>query len=124
MNAVTSARILATGATWRLTGIAAAGDALLTAATTGDENERTLAGMLLVKAGNRSVPMVADAVLTGRGAAELVDVLASIDTADARAALVTVAQAPPSAVAPQAQGAATEALRTLDRIRRQDEGDP
>lgn len=124
MGAVTSARILAAGATWRLTGIAAAGDALLTATTAGSETERTLAGMLLVKAGNRSVPVVSDAVLTGKGTADLVDVLASIDTADARAALVRVAQAPPSTVAPQAQVAAAEALRTLEQIHRRDEDGP
>lgn len=121
MGAVTSARILAAGATWRLTGIAAAGDALLTAVTTGNETERTLAGMLLVKAGNRSVTVVSDAVLTGKGATDLIDVLASINTTDARAALVSVAQAPPPTVAPQAKDAAAEALRTLDQIRRQNE---
>lgn len=121
MAAMTSARILAAGATWRLTGIAAAGDALLTAVTTGNDTERTLAGMLLVKAGNRSVTIVSDAILTGNGTADLVDVLASINTADARAALVTVAQAPPPTVAPQTQLAATDALRTLDQIGRHDE---
>ena len=119
MGSARSARILAIGATWRLTGIAAAGDALLTAVTTGDETDRMLAGTLLVKAGNRSVPLVTDAVLTGKGDAELVDVLASINTADARAGLERLAQAPRSTVAPQAKDAAAEALRTLDQIRRQ-----
>jgi len=85
---------LAFGATWRLTGITAAGHALLDAVTAGGETERTLAGMLLVKAGDRSVPVVTEAVLAGRAPADLVDVLASINTADARAALVRVAQAP------------------------------
>jgi hypothetical protein len=121
MGAARSARILAAGATWRLTGIAAAGDALLTAVTTGSETDRTLAGMLLVKAGNRSVPVVTDAVLTGKGVDDLVDVLASINTADARAALERVAQAPPSTVAAQTKDAAAAALRTLDQIRRQDD---
>ena len=121
MGARTSARILAVGVTWRLIGITAAGDALLTAVTTGSETDRTLAGMLLVKAGNRSVPVVTDAVLTGKGAADLVDVLASINTADARAALEMVAQAAPSVVAAQAKDAAAAALRTLDQIRRQDD---
>jgi hypothetical protein len=121
MGAVTSARVLAAGATWRLTGLPVAGDALVTAATTGDETDRTLAAMLLVKAGNRSVPLVSDAVLTGAGDAELIDVLASIDTTDARAALARLAQAPPSAVAPGTRSAAAEALRTLDQIRGRDE---
>jgi hypothetical protein len=121
MGAARSARILAVGATWRLTGIAAAGDALVTAVTTGSESDRALAGMLLVKAGNRSVPVVTDAVLTGKGVDDLVDVLASINTAAARAALERVAQAPPSTVAAHTKDAAAAALRTLDQIRRQDE---
>lgn len=110
------------GATWRLTGIPAAGDALVTAVTSGAESDRMLAGMLLVRAGDRSVPVVAEAILTGRSAADLVDVLASISTDDARAALVRVSQAPPSVVAPETTGAAAEALRTLDQIRGLDDG--
>ena len=123
MGIAASARLLAFGATWRLTGIAAAGHALLNAVTAGGETERTLAGMLLVKAGDRSVPVVTEAVLAGRAPADLVDVLASINTADARAALVRVAQAPMPEVAPAARDAAARALRTLDQIHRQD-GDP
>jgi hypothetical protein len=65
--------------------------------------------------------VVTNAVLTGKGAADLVDVLASINTADARAALERVAQAAPSVVAAQAKDAAAAALRTLDQIRRQDD---
>ncbi|MDF2975996.1 MAG: hypothetical protein K0S40_724 [Actinomycetospora sp.] len=122
MGAVRSARVLAAGATWRLTGLASAGDALLDAVAHGEETERTLAAMLLVRAGDRSVPLVTDAVLSGRGDVDLVDVLASIDTTDARAALARLAQAPPSAVPARVPAAATEALRTLDRIRDRDDG--
>jgi hypothetical protein len=75
--------------------------------------------MLLVKGGDRSVPVVTEALLTGRAGAELVDVLASINTADARAALVRIAQAPTPDVAPQARDAASEALRTIAQIHRQ-----
>jgi hypothetical protein len=121
MGAVRSARVLAAGATWRLAGLTSAGNALLDAVAHGDETERTLAGMLLVRTGDRSVPLVADAVLTGRGDTDLVDVLASIDTAEARAALVRLAQAPPPTVSPQARSAAAEALRTLDKVRRREE---
>ena len=122
MGAVRSVRVLAAGATWRLTGLASAGDALLDAVAHGEETERTLAEMLLVRAGDRSVPLVADAVLSGRGDADLVDVLASIDTTDARAALARMAQAPPSAVPARVPLAAAAALRTLDQIRARDDG--
>lgn len=117
-GAAASAKLLAAGAAWRLTGVPAAGHTLVTAVTTGGETERTLAGMLLVKAGDRSVPVVTEAVMAGPGRAELVDVLVSIGTDDARAALVRVAQAPPAAVPPATRDAAEEALRTLDEIRR------
>jgi hypothetical protein len=119
VGAAASAKLLAVGAAWRLTGVSAAGHALVTAVTSGGENERTLAGMLLVQAGDRSVPVVADAILAGPGPADLVDVLASIGTDEARAALLRVSQSPPPAVPPTTRDAATEALRTLDEIRLQ-----
>lgn len=118
MGAAASAKLLAVGAAWRLTGVSAAGDALVAAVTTGGETERTLAGMLLVKAGDRSVPVVTDAIMTGPEPADLVDVLVSIGTDDARAALLRVSQAPPPAVRPATRNAAAEALRTLDEMRR------
>jgi radical SAM superfamily enzyme with C-terminal helix-hairpin-helix motif len=90
VGAAASARLLAIGATWRLTGVHAAGQALVTAVADDRETERTLAGMLLVQAGERSVPVVTDAILAGRAAAELVNVLASIGSREARASLARV----------------------------------
>jgi hypothetical protein len=121
MGAAASARLLAIGATWRLTGASAAGRALVTAAAGDRETERTLAGMLLVQAGDRSVPVVTEAILTGPAAVELVQVLASIGTRGARDALGRVSRADPARVAPEVAAAAAEALRTLDRI--QEPGD-
>jgi len=79
-----SARLLAVGATWRLTGVPAAGRALTAAVSAGAETERTLAGMLLVRAGDRSVPVVAAAIRADGDVAALTDVLASIDSPAAR----------------------------------------
>jgi hypothetical protein len=120
VGAAASAKLLAIGAAWRLTGASAAGNALVTAVATGGETERTLAGMMLVKAGDRSVPVVTDAILTGPAPADLVDVLVSIGTDDARAALLRVSQTPPPAVPAPTRDAAAEALRTLDEIRHRD----
>ena len=122
VGSAASARLLVVGATWRLTGVAAAGDALVTAVTTGGETERMLAGMLLVRAGDRSVPVVTEAIVTGRGSAGLVDVLASIGTDDAREGLLRMTQTAAPAVTPEARDAAAEALRMLDEIRPQDGG--
>jgi hypothetical protein len=122
VGAAASARLLAIGVAWRLSGLRASGDALVTAVRTGGESERTLAGMLLVQAGDRSVPVVAEAISTGSGSADLVDVLASIGSDDAREALVSVTRAPRPTVTQDVEDAAVGALRRLDEIRRQDGG--
>ena len=114
MGVRASARLLAAGATWRLTGNRAAGGALLTGVSAAGETERTIAAMQLVKAGDRSVPPVTDAVLTGRAPAELIDVLASINTPAARVALTRVTETP--TVPQSTRAAAAAALRMLDRI--------
>jgi hypothetical protein len=48
--------------------------------------------MLLVRAGDRSVPVVTEAILSGRGSTALIDVLASIGSEAARDALVRVSR--------------------------------
>jgi hypothetical protein len=115
MGAAASAGILAAGAAWRLAGVPAAGRALMAAVVSGGDNERTLAGMLLVRAGNRSVPLLTTAILNGATGRELPDVLASIGTDRARAELVRLSQE--KAVTPPVRAAAAEALATLDAIR-------
>jgi hypothetical protein len=120
--ATASAWILAVGAIWLLTGAAAAGRALTRAVTDGGEDERTLAGMLLVRAGDRSVPVVTEAILSGRGSTALIDVLASIGSQAARDALVRVSRAAAPAVDPVVAAAAAEALRTLDQVQGRERG--
>jgi hypothetical protein len=87
MGAVASAKLLAAGSAWRLTGLDAAGRSLVAALAGGAENEQTLAGILLVRAGDRSVPLITEAISAGATSAALVDVLASIGTDTARTAL-------------------------------------
>jgi hypothetical protein len=120
--ATASAWILAVGAIWLLTGAAAAGRALTRAVTDGGEDERTLAGMLLVRAGDRSVPVVTEAILSGRGSTALIDVLASIGSQAARDALVRVSRAAAPAVDPVVAAAAAEALRTLYQVQGRERG--
>ena len=122
MAATASAWLLAVGAIWLLTGAAAAGRALTRAVIDGGEDERTLAGMLLVRAGDRSVPVVTEAILSGRGSTALIDVLASIGSQAARDALVRVSRAAPPAVDPAVAAAAAEALRTLDQVQGRERG--
>lgn len=121
MGTAASVGLLAVGAAWRLTGAAAAGHALVTAATTGNEPDQALAKMLLVKAGNRSIPIVTGTLLADPSATGLVEVLASIGTEKARQALVKLSHASSTAVTPHHRDAAAQALRTLDEIRRRDD---
>ena len=118
MGAASSAKLLAAGCTWRLTGLHAAGRSLVVAVDRGPESEQTIAGIMLVKAGDRSVPLISEAVSGGASSPELIDVLASIGTATARSALRTATRSP----RPEVAGAAEDALRTLDEIDRRDDG--
>jgi hypothetical protein len=121
VGTTTSVGLLAVGATWRLTGVPAAGRALVAAATTGSGNDQVLAKMLLVKAGNRSVPIVTGTLRADPAATGLVEVLASIGTEEAREALLELSRASPAAAPPQHRDAAAQALQTLDQIRRRTE---
>ncbi len=126
MGVAASAKLLAAGATWRLAGIPAAGRTLLKAVAVGGENERTLAGMFLGQAGDRSVAVLTAAILAGGTAPGLVDrfvdILASIGTGRARDALIVVSEGPQATVAPHTRQAAVDALQTLDAIRDRDRG--
>jgi hypothetical protein len=113
MAAAASASLLVAGTAWQVTGFGPAGRRLVAAADHGAEDEQAVAGMLLVRAGDRSVRLVADALARGATSPVLVDVLASIGTPAARAALARAAQqAPASEVA----AAAADALRILDQL--------
>lgn len=114
MGLAASAKVLAAGAAWRLAGLDAAGRSLVGSAIAGDENEQTMARMLLVQAGDRSVPLVAGAIAAGSGGSQLVDVLASIGTDSARSALAEAAAGSP----PDIAASAKKALRDLEAIRR------
>jgi hypothetical protein len=117
MGVAASAKLLAAGAAWRLTGLPPAGNALVGAVVDGAESEQALAGILLVKAGDRSVPLVRDSISRGARAPELVDVLASIGTGAARSALERLAAAASGEMA----AAAEQAVATLDEIRRHEQ---
>jgi len=116
MSAGGAARLLVVGVAWRLAGAAPAGRALVDALADGDEDERTVAGIQLTRAGDRSVPLLTAALLAG-GAPELaVDVLAGIGTEEAKMALRRVVTEPGADAA--CRESAGRALRTLEEIDR------
>jgi hypothetical protein len=114
MGFASSAKVLASGAAWRVAGMTWAGRGLIDAFVQGDENERTLAGMSLVQAGDRSLPLVVEAIASGSDPVDLVDVISSIGTDDARRALAQLAESGD----PATNAAAVSALRDFDEIRK------
>lgn len=112
MGAASSAKALATGWAWRLTGRAATGRWLLGAVNHGGEDEQAIAAMFLVQAGERSVPLIREGLAADAPSPTLVDILGSIGTDTARAELHRVASGGERELAE----AARQALLTLDEI--------
>lgn len=70
--------VLADGVAWRMAGWRGSGRRLARTVARGGDDERTLAGMLLVQAGERSIGPVIEEIEAGNESEELVTVLASI----------------------------------------------
>lgn len=113
MGAASTARVFAAAALWRL-GMAGAGRSIVDAAATGDEDTSTAAGMLLTRAGDRAVPLVADALEAGSTSLVLVDVLAGIGTDAALHELRSLAASAEGEVVREAG----EAVRRIEQRRR------
>jgi len=108
-----SFRVLAAGASWRLFGSARAGATLLDAVAGDDEQNRMLAGIALVKAGQRSFDLIEEKIAAGEATAPLIRLLPDIGGEQARGLLEQVA-------AGEARGeadAATDCIELLDRIK-------
>ena len=114
MGAASSAKVLATGSAWRLTGRRAAGRRLVDAVNHGGENEQTIAAMFLAKAGDRAVPLIHEGLTANLPSPTLVEILGSIGTDTARTELQRVASSGSRDLAQAAQ----QALLTLDEIDR------
>ena len=109
MGAVSTAATLAVGLLWQTTGAEVFADRLLRAATTGGEDEATVAVIALTRGGDRAVPPVRDAI--ARGSVELVDVLVGIGSDSAHNALEELQGSTDSDIASEA----SRGLRLLER---------
>jgi hypothetical protein len=108
-----TAGVLSAGAAWRVTHAPRLGRALVKAVEHGDEDTRTIAGMLLVRGGEHGRRLVAEALRRGSESEELVTVLQSIGDVQAEEDLRTLAaQDRPVA------DAARRALAELQEMRR------
>lgn len=102
--------LLAQNAAWRLTGARSAGRALVRALSSDDATTRTTAGMLLVRAGPRSMPLLREALAARSALPMVLPILADIGDQESRPTLSAFTRDTDAAVA----GAAREALRVLD----------
>jgi len=100
---MTPARVLLAGLTWRLLGTQRSATVLLQAFTQGDEQNRMLAGMSLVRAGGRSFDLIEREIEQGDAAASLVRLLPDIDDDRSRATLERLAGSGDEALADSAR---------------------
>ena len=113
MSVFGSLGVISAGAVWRTTGLKSAGQALVRATASDDEQTSTLGGMMLVQAGERSVDLVREASGKGELNPILVKILADIGGPDSEVLLTEISQADD----PHAREA-SESLETLERIKR------
>lgn len=111
MSVGSSLKVLGAGVAWRTIGSESAGEALLEAFTSDDEQNRTLAGISLVKAGERSVDLIEKTRSTGNLTPDVVRLLADIGGPKSQALLseLAVGQGPVAV-------AALESLDLLEQI--------
>jgi len=105
-------KVLLAGTAWRTFGSNDAGKTLLEAMTGGDEQERMLAGMSLVKAGDRSTGLIQEAIASNHASPAIIRLLADLGGAEARSILSELATGEPG----ELKDAAEQALDLLNRI--------
>ena len=109
---ITPFRIMAAGASWRIFGFRRAAETLLQAMSGDDEQSRMLAGMSLVKAGQRSFELIEKKIEAGEASAPVIRLLPDIGGAKARAVLVEIAAGEPG----ELKETAKECIDLLDRM--------
>ena len=104
--------MLAAGTSWRLFGSRRAGEVLLDALSDGDEQSQMLAGISLVKAGQRSFDLIESRIAAGQATPAHVRLLADIDSRRARTVLAKIVDEESGEMA----DAARQCMDLLDRI--------
>jgi hypothetical protein len=109
---ISPVRVIIAGATWRLFGSRRAAEILLRAMSGDDEQNRMLAGMSLVKAGQRSFELIEKMIASGEASAPVVRLLPDIGGPRARGVLEKIAGGDQI----ELQETARECVDLLDRI--------
>lgn len=108
-----SFKVLLAGISWRLLGSRRAAETLLDAVSGDDEQLHMLAGISLVKAGQRSFDLIEEKIEAGAASAPIIRLLPDIGGEKARALLEKIA----SGKSGDKVEAASECLQLLDRIK-------
>lgn len=113
---MTPVRVLSAGFMWRLFGARQSAETLFDAMTGENEQNRMLAGISLVKGGQRSFDFIEQKIAAGEATPPVIRLLSDIDASAARGVLNRVADS-------QGELAETarECIDTLDRIEAFDE---
>ena len=112
MRKPSSFSILAAGAAWRLLGARGPGETLLAALAGEDEQNRMLAGMSLVRGGQRSFELIERKLRAGKASAAALRLLPDIDESKSRAVMEQVVEHGPD----ELRGTARDCLDLLDRM--------
>jgi len=96
---------------WRATGLARAGAAVASALASADETNRTAAGVLLARAGERSLPLLRENLARGVAVALSLRVLGDIGGRQAAAAIEPLTRSADPAIA----GVAADALKAAGK---------
>jgi hypothetical protein len=107
------ARLLLYRAVWRTTGLRSAGRALVRALGADDADERTIAGMSLVQAGGRAVPLLREALARRENVPLVLTLLGDIGDPSVEGDLLRLAHDPDATISDEAR----EALRVLEARR-------
>lgn len=108
---MTPLRVITAGLLWRWFGGRGSGDTLLQAVDGDNEQNRMLAGMSLVQAGERSFELIEDRVDTGQATPSAIRLLPDIDARRARGVMEKV-----SAGGGDLVETATECIDTINRM--------
>lgn len=103
MQLAGAARLFAYKAIWRLTGLPAAGRALVRALGTDDSDLRTIAGMFLVQAGKRAEPFLHEALVRREHLPMVLGLLGDIGAREVEPAIRQLTHDPDPDIAQAAQ---------------------
>ena len=109
-------RVLLAGLAWRFLGTRGSGETLIEAMAGDDEQNTMLAGMSLVKAGKRSVDLIARNVDSGDATPSIIRLLPDLDSPDSRALLDRISATHTGEIADVAGQCAAQ-LERMDQVR-------